>query len=331
VNAALSPYSANSATPPSGDAPHVNNLGEHSERLHGSDPAYNERVEFSIPKELAANCRKTPERTAWLNHLPHVLQTLEHLWALQPDTPLDGEEPTCSFVVAVRDASGRSVVLKISMPHMEAEHEADGLSFWGGNPTVRLLKTHVGFGALLLERCQPGTTLRALPESDQDVVISGLLRRLWRSPSSPHSFRPLSAMTDYWSNETLRQMEHWPDTGLVREGLQLLMELPRNATNDVLLATDLHAGNVLRAEREPWLIIDPKPFVGDPAYDATQHLLNCRGRLQADPDGTIRRIADLAGVEYERVRLWIFARAAAEPRDDWSHDQLISLARSIAP
>jgi streptomycin 6-kinase len=60
----------------------------------------------------------------------------------------------------------------------------------------------------------------------------------------------------------------------------------------MLLATDLHAGNVLRAEREPWLVIDPKPFVGDPAYDATQHLFNCGARLRADPEGTISRFAD---------------------------------------
>src|SRR5215207_7784436 len=38
-------------------------------------------------------------------------------------------------------------------------------------------------------------------------------------------------------------------------------ELSRSAPTDVLLATDLHAGNVLRARREPWLVIDPKPFV----------------------------------------------------------------------
>lgn len=119
--------------------------------------------------------------------------------------------------------------------------------------------------------------------------------------------------------------------GLVREGLQLFEELPRNATRKVLLAIDLHAGNVVRAEREPWLVIDPKPFVGDPAYDATQHLLNCRTRLRLDPDRTIRSFADLAGIEHERIRLWTFARAAAEPRDDWSNDDLVSLARSIAP
>jgi len=184
---------------------------------------------------------------------------------------------------------------------------------------------------VVLERCKPGTTLRALAEYDQDVVIAGLLRRLWRRPLTPHPFRSLSTLTEYWTKETVGQIEQWPDMGLVREGLQLFEGLPRNATREVLLATDLHAGNVVRAEREPWLVIDPKPFVGDPAYDATQHLFNCRTRLRLDPDRTIRSFADLAGIEHERVRLWTFARAAAEPRDDWSNDDLVSLARSIAP
>lgn len=98
----------------------------------------------------------------------------------------------------------------------------------------------------------------------------------------------------------------------------------------VLLATDLHAGNVLRAEREPWLAIDPKPFAGDPAYDATQHLFNCTARLAADPDRTLGRFADLLEVDRERVRLWVFARAAAEPRDDWKDAQRLTLARKLA-
>ena len=186
-------------------------------------------------------------------------------------------------------------------------------------------------GSEMCIRDRPGTVLRALPESEQDVVITGLLRRLWRLPSAPHAFRPLSVMMDYWIDETLADAERWPDTGLVREGLRLFKELPRTAPTEVLLATDLHAGNVLRAKREPWLVIDPKPFVGDPAYDATQHLFNCDARLRSDPDRTIRRVADLLAVDPERVRLWTFARAAAEPRDDWRNDDSMEIARAIAP
>ncbi len=64
----------------------------------------------------------------------------------------------------------------------------------------------------------------------------------------------------------------------------------------MLLCTDLHAGNVLAAQRAPWLIIDPKPYIGDPAYDVLQHMLNCEDRLAADPAGLANRMADLAGV-----------------------------------
>src|SRR5205823_11039714 len=181
----------------------------------------------------------------------------------------------------------------------------------------------------LLERCEPGTALRAQQECEQDVVISGLLRRLWRAPSAQHPFRPLSALTEYWRNETLAHIEQWPDAELVREGLRLFTELPLTEPTEFVLATDLHAGNVLRAEREPWLAIDPKPFVGDPAYDATQHLFNCEARLFSDPEGTICRIADLHEVDRERVRLWTFARAAAGPHD-WRNGGLLPLARAIA-
>jgi streptomycin 6-kinase len=76
---------------------------------------------------------------------------------------------------------------------------------------------------------------------------------------------------------------------------------------------------------------DPKPFVGDPAFDATQHLFNCEARLRSIPDETIRLFADLLGIEEARVRLWIFARSAAEPREDWGDARLTGLAQTLAP
>jgi streptomycin 6-kinase len=224
---------------------------------------------------------------------------------------------------------GTHAILKLGMPHMEGEHEIQALRFWQGNPTVHLLEADEEHNAMLLERCEPGTVLRHLPEPEQDVIIAGLLRRLWRMPIAPHPFRPLAEMTALWASETIADSSRWPDTGLVQVGLQLFEELPRTASKHVLLATDLHAGNVLQAQREPWLVIDPKPFVGDPAYDATQHLFNCEERMRTDPDTTIRRFADLLEIDHERVRLWMFARSAAESRDSWDDDSM-ALARMLA-
>jgi len=73
-----------------------------------------------------------------------------------------------------------------------------------------------------------------------------------------------------------------------------------------------HAGNVLSGERRPWLLIDPKPYVGDPHYDVLQHLLNCEVSLQADPNGLLTEVAGLADLDVGRVRQWLFARCVQE-------------------
>jgi streptomycin 6-kinase len=139
-------------------------------------------------------------------------------------------------------------------------------------------------------------------------------------------------MIELWVEETRRNEEHWPDPALVQEGLVMFQALAADdSEGGVLLGTDVHAGNVLRAERSPWLVIDPKPFVGDPAYDATQHLMNCEARMREAALPTIQRFAGLLDVDADRVRRWMFARAAAENRDDWDNDIWMSLARDLRP
>lgn len=261
------------------------------------------------------------------NLLP-TRQTIDQLcrrWSLDVAEPLPHDG--AAWVAPVTRADGSPAVLKIGMPHMEAEHEIPGLRFWDGDPTVRLLESDESLTAMLLERCVPGTSLRGRPEPEQDEVVASLLRRAWRVPAPSLGFRPLSIMIGHWTRETLADAERWQDRDLVGTGLAVFAEMAPPNPNDVLLLTDLHAGNVLRAERQPWLAIDPKPFVGDPAYDATQHLLNCRDRVMRDPGGTIARFSELLQVDDERVRLWLFARAAAEPREDWND---FALARVLA-
>src|SRR5262245_9266356 len=273
-------------------------------------------------------CAGTPEREAWLAALPATVADLAGRWRLTLGAPFTGDEVSCAWVAPAVRADGTTAVLKVGMPHMEGAHELAGLRFWNGDGMVRLLDADDDANAMLLERCEPGTHLRAMPEPEQDVVIAGVLRRLWRAPAQPHPFRPLADMIAHWTRETRAASSSWIDTGLVRSGLQALEELSVPSAADVLLATDLHAGNVLRAEREPWLAIDPKPFVGDPAYDVTQHLVNCRDRVLAAPDATIRRVADLVQVDHCRVRHWLFGRAAAEPRGRWT--DWLPLAKALS-
>jgi streptomycin 6-kinase len=280
-----------------------------------------------LPDQLANACLGHADRAAWFERLPNTISELERRWSLSIGSPY--EQATCSWVARATRSDGSPVVLKLGMPHLEGRDEIQGLRFLAGDPTVRLLDFDAGLNAMLLERCEPGTSLRELFEEEQDVVLAELLHRLWRRPPPRHTFRPLSDIIGAWMEETVTTRAKWRDKDLVESGLRVFETLKNTSTDDTLLATDLHAGNVLRAHREPWLVVDPKPFVGDRAYDATQHIFNCPARMTAAPHATIHRMADLLGVDRERVRLWCYARSAAEPRDEWTNDSH-AIARALA-
>jgi streptomycin 6-kinase len=289
-----------------------------------------------IPRRLAEavedDARLHPARRRWLAELPRTIERLADVWELQLEEPY---EPggTAAWIAAARRSDGEELVLKVGWRHFEAEHEAEALKIWAGDGAVCCLgaaRSEDTIG-LLLERCRPGVQLgRMMSEAEQDVVIAGLLRRLWRE-APPAPFRPLEDLCRYWADgldAALETAEDIGDVGLVREALALLRELPASTTQRVLLCTDLHAENVLAAEREPWLAIDPKPFLGDPAFDAAQHMLNCDERLAADPVAMARRMADLLDLDPPRVRLWLFTRCAQESLGDRS---LREPARRLAP
>jgi streptomycin 6-kinase len=287
-----------------------------------------------VPSYLqAATDTGGPARVAWLAALPDRVEQLAERWGLDLGEPF---EPggACSWVAPATDPDGRDVALKVSWQHTEALHEAEGLAALSGEGAVEVYRFEQleparpgagpdgdgGTTAMLLERCRPGTELRVRPEAEQHVVVTDLLRSVWAVELPPdHPFRPLSVMADDWVAAAEACLAADPgqlDAGVAREGLALFRELSRPGPADVLLLTDLHAGNVLSGERRPWLLIDPKPYVGDPHYDVLQHLLNCDESLRADPIGLLTEVADQAGLDPARVRQWLFARCVQEGSSD---------------
>jgi len=290
---------------------------------------------FLLPTNLveAAEGDGTPERRLWMDELPSIVRELAQRWSVELGPPYQpGGE--CSWVAPVRDSAGRDLVLKVGWRRDAAADEAAGLRVWDGRGAVRCYDAHVSgsTSALLLERCLPGTALGSgLPEPEQDLVIASLLRRLWSAPHDARAFRPLQEMCDAWAAEFEERYASAPaglDPGLARDGMALFRSLPSSAEQEVLLCTDLHPGNVLATRREPWLVIDPKPYVGDPAYDVLQHLLNCDERLVADPLGLAWRMADLLELDRARVTQWLFARCVQESiSEPWLSHIVPTLAR----
>lgn len=270
---------------------------------------------------------------AWIDALPQIVADLSERWSLRVGLPFD-PGGRCSWTARAVDAQGDARVLKVCWLHDEAEQEASALRSWAGNAAVRLYAAEIvgRTSAVLLERCSPGVCLGGMaPEPDQDEIIAGLLLRLWTTDHEGDGVRSLEDMCDQWASEyetAAATRTDAIDPGLERLAVELFRDLPRTASRRVLLCTDLHAENVLSAQREPWLAIDPKPHVGDPTYDALQHMLNCEHRLRTDPAGLSRRMAGLLGLDAGRLTYWLFSRAVLDSGDQpW----LYEVAQRIAP
>jgi streptomycin 6-kinase len=276
---------------------------------------------FMVPRYLAETAGRDAGLRDWIASLPELVTGLADQWSLRVGEPF---EPggQCSWVAPAVGPYGADLVLKIGFrfPSGEERDEAAALRAWDGQGAIRL---HAAVGretgyALLVERCRPGAPLgQSLPEPEQDEVVAGLLRRLWGPDHAAGPFRPLAGMCQAWAGEFEAEYPAAApgdriDPGLARAGIALFRELPSTADREVLLCTDLHGDNILAGRREPWLVIDPKPYLGDPAYDTVQHMLNCEGRLAADPAGLAARMAGLTGTDPGRVRQWLFARSVQE-------------------
>lgn len=280
-------------------------------------------MSFELPLTLVAAVAQhgPPARRRWLKALPDVVHDLAQQWSLREVGPPVQPGGHCSWVAPARDVDGRDLILKVGWRQTESLHEADALQVWNGDGAVVLHAAWHGVetNALLLERCVPGRALKELvPEPEQDFVVAGLMHRLWREPERGHPFRSLQGMCDAWADEFEQKLAARPgaiDPGLARDAMAMFRSLPATAERNVLLCTDLHAENILAAQREPWLVIDPKPYVGDPTYDPLQHMLNCEGRLLADPLSLAQRLADLLHLEADRLTQWLFARCVPEGLD----------------
>jgi streptomycin 6-kinase len=221
-------------------------------------------------------------------------------------------------------ADGTEAVLKIPVDaDVESVQEPEALRFWDGRGAVRLIDRDPGSRAYLIERCVPGTPLGRAYDDQALETIAAALERLWRPPSEDVSWRRIDEVAERWIDELPRDRARHGrpyEQRLLDEALDALRTLPASQERLVLCHQDLHGGNLLRAEREPWLAIDSKPIVAEPAYDAVPAVrdLDTEGRITV---AQLRRrldfLSERLGVERERIRLWGLAKHLA-----WGTDGL---------
>ena len=198
----------------------------------------------------------------WLERVPDLVAECVEEWGLRLGEPY--EAGAAGYTVRADLPDGTPAVLKVIYPHREAEHEGEALRVWDGDGAIRLLAYDEVRWAMLIERCEPGTLLaKADPELALDVLI-GVLPRLWKPVGEP--FRPLADEALWWIDYLPASGNRQGSRSSANSSTRLSLawsELAHSQGEQVLLHQDLHGDNVLAAQREEWLVIDPKPLVGE--------------------------------------------------------------------
>ena len=266
----------------------------------------------ALPAEFLARGSRGEDWARWLARLPRLFDDVLADWRLTLDgSPMTGE---AAVVLPVRTEAGEPAVVKLGLPHPESEHEHLVLRAWGGDGAVRLLRADPRRAVLLLERADPGHDLATLPVVEACGVVAGLYPRLHRAPL-PQLDR-LSVHAARWAEQlVVLRGSHTVPRRFVDQAIGLAHDFATDpGTDRALVHTDLHYANVLAADREPWLAIDPKPLAGDPAYEIAPMLWNrwpeavATGDLRAAVLERLFTIVDVAGLDEDRVRDWVVVR-----------------------
>ncbi len=268
---------------------------------------------FAVPDSYLAqfDAADLAERAGWLATLPDLARRYADKWRLRADgAPLHGY---VGVVWPVVRTDGTPAMLKLSWPHDEARDEAVALATWAGDGTVQLLDHDVDDYALLLERLDPRHSLNEEPIDTAVDVICDVLRRL--TVPAPPLHRSVRDRARHWATALPARAAALGDP-IPATVLDQVVDHCRTlgpAAGGLLVNEDLHYFNVLRGRREPWLLIDPKPIVGDPEFAVIPMLWNRyeeTGGAQAIParfDAIVRG----AGLDAERARAWTLVRAVA--------------------
>ncbi|MEP3045301.1 MAG: aminoglycoside phosphotransferase family protein [Roseibium sp.] len=280
---------------------------------------------FEVPENLKS-VASFPNGAQWLARLPDLLEQCLSQWDLTSiGKPFSGSN--VSLALPARRNS-EEVVLKIQYPDPDSIFEAEALRVWDSNGAVTLLKYDKENSALLLERCVPGGYLAEDPNANVLNVVTDLLTRLWKPTDTP--FTSLIDRAKIWAEDIPKA---WMEKGqpceryLVDAALDYIKTLSLDQPECVLLHQDMHGHNIISAEREPWLAIDPKPLVGEKAFSLAPIV---RGfEFGQTKEATLWRLDGLSaelGINRERARGWTVAQSMAwgfgGTRDHFRHQSV---------
>jgi len=270
---------------------------------------------FNLPPGLK-QLEQTSAGRDWLQQLSTHVQACVDRWSLCLNPPY--EPSNVSIVFPGTMADGSPAVLKVQFPHKESEHEAEALRRWNGEGAVKLFATDPEHHALLMERCVPGHHLSAAEPAQALEVFAQILPRLWIEASEP--FVSLLDESAEWIKDLPLSWERAGrpfEVELLEAAMEAIETVRRNPGQQVLIHQDLHGDNVLRATREPWLVIDPKPLTGEREFSLAPIVRSYEfGHAREEAIHRLNWLASALRLDRERARLWSLGQTLAWACED---------------
>lgn len=218
----------------------------------------------------------------WLQKFPAHLDRLCRHWAIE----ILPEVPPLSYNIVLFGISRQvgEVVVKFSLPTPEAIAEISALRLVTGSGGVRVYEADPDVSYIIQSRIRPGTMLDDEALSDEDATAIGVdMMRKWWLPNHRHHHL---IRLEHWARELLDYSPiHYPDAphDLIALGQEIGRRLLASPHRVGVLHGDIHHQNILRDDRNGWVLIDPKGLVGEAGFEVGTWMMNPWG-FPARPD-----------------------------------------------
>jgi streptomycin 6-kinase len=224
--------------------------------------------EITIPHELRKHVAEGlgDQGHLWLNSLTNIVRRIEADWSVEVGEPFAAGE--FNFVAPATSRHHGSVVVKIAPPYPDSEFfsELAYLKHQNGRSCVRVLAEKRGLRAMMLERAVPGKNLVQEFTRRKADSLAPAIECLHRIICDPPDLTEHVIYLDKWFDGLRRYAGTEFPHSYAEKALLLYEDLSESADRKYIHG-DFHPGNIVTAQREPYLAIDPKGIVGFIGYD----------------------------------------------------------------
>ncbi len=243
----------------------------------------------------------------WIDALPYTISKIAKKYNLTNLAPVNN----MSFnYVASGYQNNKPIILKISINSKVLTNEASCLKAFAKHGAAEVIADDNNM--IIMQRAVPGITLKdyfLANEAQATEALCSIIKELHLAniPKN-HNF--------YYVKELLKILDKELDipNEILSRARLLKDELLNSTKKEVLLHGDLHHGNILK-NGDGWLVIDPKSFIGDPAFEPAAYLCNpIPELLQKDNAREIianrtALLAEQLDIPEQRITDWLYVKS----------------------